>query len=324
MNNPLRRIDNEPLTLDGGFESTKLLEVNKDKDILNILGIKSKLNNFTQMRNKIVNQKISVINNSEVIDILNERTKNLTVFQIKRLTNEQVEEIYTINGEKVILSIEMDNEEKKISFMREYLIFNKESSEALRQIDKSIETFEKELKKDEDELNKVINEYGDVQTLIKNHLIDNINKSTDENIKNRNIKILDNFNDASTLNIIYEHYKNQKVLNTLHDYKIRAEGIYKNYVKTCKQLSIKSDITIFENLEMKFLPQKYHKYPNLFLFAIIRYFAYKKDDCNKYSDGIFLSQFIVNVQNLFCDKFKDSEEKQLFINSIMKVLDLFY
>jgi len=319
MNNPVQRINQ----LESGIEDIMLPENNKDKDIISILGMKSKLNDINQMRNKLIGQEHMVIDNDEVLNILEERIKNMTTFQIKNLSSKQIEDIYTINNEKIELVIEMDSEERKISFMRDFLLFKKNSSVALKQMDKSIETLETELKKGDEEFNKIINEYDDIQTLIKTRLVDAINNSTNEDMRKRNTQILDSFNDALTLNEIFEHYKTQKVLNTVHDYKMRSDSIYTKYVRTCKHLGIKSDITIFNNLEIKFLPEKYHKIPNLFLFSVIKYFAYKKN-CNKHIDGIFLSQFLVNVKNLFCDKFKDINEKQTFIESIMKVLDLFY
>jgi len=322
MNNPVQKINQLECGVDD-IMFTKNNEFGNDGKILKMLRIKSKLEEVTNMKNKINEQQNKFIDNEDVINILDERTKNITVFGIKRLTNKQIEEIYTINNEKVELLIETDSEERKISFMRDFLIFKKESSVALKQIDDSMEKLEKELKENEKQLNKIIEECGDINSLIKNRLINNINNSANENIKKRNTEILKNFNDALTLNIIFEHYRNQNILNTLHDYKMRSEAIYKNYVKTCKQLGIKSDITVFDGLE-KFLPEKYHTYPNLFLFSIIKYFAYKKNNCDKHIEGIFLSQFLVNVQNLFCDKFKDKGEKQIFIEAIMKVLDLFY
>ena len=295
-----------------------------NKDVLKVLNLRYKIDEMNKSKNKFISKQGEFVSDTEHLNHLCESIKGFTPDEIKRLPDEYIKNIFMVGEDEINIEAEFKNEKCKIEFMRDFLVFKKTSSDSIDSIDKAMEKLEIELKKDEEELDKTITDFSDVQTVIRGHLVNSINTASMEIVKNRYINALKYFDDALTLNIIFDHYKNQNTKNTIDDFRLRAGGIYKKFIKACKVLGIKSEIVVFSDLEVLFLPEKYHIYPNLFLFSIIKYFAYKKDDVDKKTDGVFLTQLIVNVQNLFVNKFKNADDRKLFIDSIMKVLDLFY
>jgi hypothetical protein len=272
----------------------------------------------------IMRQQTAIINDEKILDELDEKIKDLTPEVIKALPKEAIEQIYTIDGKPLELNIiDIKDEQRLYEFKKDFLVYKKESMNANKQIDEALEKFEKEMVENEAELNELIKSYGDLTHYIRQSLQEDYEKATVPEIKAKFEKMIIAFDDAITLNRIFENYNVLNPQNSLNDYKLRSDSLFKKYMGTIKNLGIRTDITAFNNLELRFLPEKYHEYPNLFLFLIIKYFAHKKDTASKASDGVFLSQLLVNVKTLFTNRFTDENQKQTFLESIEKVLDLF-
>ncbi len=289
-----------------------------------LLELKQHVNDIRKIKDEIIDKRVNVLNDDEISNHLDNVIENLSIEKIKSLTETEINLIYMIEDKPIELDIAMSDKTKSFEFKRDFLIYRKESSLALAEIDEALEKMNQEMVTNELELNTLLTEFGDLSTYIRQKLTNDYNSAITEDEKNKFSLMLKNFDDSLTLNVLFDHYSKYSVKNTISDYYTRAEGIYSNYLKTMKKLNIKNNLTHFENLEVKYLPEKYHKYPNLFLFAVIKYFAYKKNSVEKFTDGIFLTQFTVNLKKLYSDDFHNDEMKETFINSIQKVLDLFF
>lgn len=318
-------MENEKELLNNEVKTGKK-EVTLD-DAINILNAKSKIQDMIHIENNIKEQQLKVIDDEEVINKIQEKIRGMHVEMVKNLTPDKIKEIYTIDGNELELdSMAFKTEDQKISFQRDYLIYLKESSHALAEIDKATKQLDEEMKEYDKELEQIVAEFGDINKCIKSKLVQDIKNATDDVIRTKRIKMLESFNDGLDLNNIYKLYASLNIKNTLKDYfnKDTSAALYGKYLSVVKKLNIRTDITLFDNLEIKFLPEKYHKYPNLFLFAIIRYAAYRKDSATKYEDGVFIAQLMINVKSLFSGSFSNNEDKETFINNIEKILDIFY
>jgi len=289
-----------------------------------LLGMKQHVDDMRDMREEIIGKQVNVLNNDEMSDHLDRAISRLTVKQIKLLTPYDIDLIYTMNGEPIVLDIEMENDHRAFEFKRDFLIYKKESSIAVAQIDESLVMMESEMAKNESELNNLLTQFGDLSAFIRQKLVTDFDNADTEESKNKFKCSIESFDDALHLNTLFNHYTKFSTMNTIRDYSSHAERMYEKYMKTMKKLNIKIDLTRFDGLELKHLPEKYHQYPNLFLFAVIKYFAYRTDSATRLTDGIFLTQFTVYLKSLFSDNFTNIETKDVFIKSIQRVLDLFY
>lgn len=289
-----------------------------------LLNMKQHMNDMSDMKKEILDKRINVLNDDTMSEYLDSIVKKLSIDEIKKLTPHEIEDLYKINNEPIVLDIVLNSPMQVFEFKKDFLIYLKESSEALTQIDAVLKKIDEEMLVHEIELNKLLDEYGDLSTFIRNKMVNDFMNASTENEKNTFKQRLDIFDDALTLNILVDHYKKLSTANTIKDYFARSENIYAKYKKTMRLLGIKSDLVHFNDLEIKFLPKKYHKYPNLFLFSVIKYLAYKTDSAKRLTDGIFISQFTVNLKKLFTNNFNNTEERKIFINAIQTILDLFY
>jgi len=289
-----------------------------------LLNMKQHMNDMSDMKKEILDKRINVLNDDTMSEYLDSIVKKLSIDEIKKLTPHEIEDLYKINNEPIVLDIVLNSPMQVFEFKKDFLIYLKESSEALTQIDAVLKKIDEEMLVHEIELNKLLDEYGDLSTFIRNKMVNDFMNASTENEKNTFKQRLDIFDDALTLNILVDHYKKLSTANTIKDYFARSENIYAKYKKTMRLLGIKSDLVHFNDLEIKFLPKKYHKYPNLFLFSVFKYLAYKTDSAKRLTDGIFISQFTVNLKKLFTNNFNNTEERKIFINAIQTILDLFY
>lgn len=295
-------------------------------DAIKILNAKSKIQDMIAVEKNIKEQQLKVIKDEEIVDKLQDKIKDMHVEMIKNLSADKIKEIYTIDGNELDLDMVFKTDDQRTNFLKDYLIYLKESSQALAEIDKATIQLDNEMKEYDKELEQIISEFGDINKCIKTKLEKDIADAPDEIVKNKRIKMLQNYNDGFELNNIYKLYASLNIKNTIKDYfsKDTSAALYGKYLSVVKKLNIRTDITLFDNLEIKFLPEKYHKYPNLFLFSIIRYAAYRKDVANKHEDGVFLAQLMINIKYLFSDGFSSADDKSAFISNIEKTLDLFY
>lgn len=294
---------------------------------LKFLNMQNKIDEMTELKENIRKQERLVINNDDLSDKLDQKISDLTLDEVSKLTDSQIQEIFTIDGEIVDLSpsTNIDDEEKSLTFKKDFLIYKKTTMESFKEIDKTMDEFQKEIDQDFEEFQKTIDQYGDISTYLKEDIMKRYETATNDDVKNKYRLMLDNFDWAFNFDHIYEYHTRTSLKTPITDYERLADGVYDRYMKTLKRLKLKNvDLTIFDGIEEKYLPVKYHKYPNLFLFLVIRFYGYKKDTANASSDGVFLSQLHVNLKKLVRDKFLEEGQKEQFLLNIQRVLDLFY
>lgn len=252
--------------------------------------------------------------------------ENKTIEEIKNASDEEIMGLFkTEDGGVIELTIDINNPEEAIKFRRDFLIFMKESIEAQKVIDEETAKLEKEIAESQEEYNKLIEQFGDFETYVEEQLNSRLENATGEE-KERLIIVKKYYDEGTNLDELYEHYKTigpSVIQNTISDLKSisRAKRVYEKYKKQLIRLNIKTDLTDFDGLELQ-LDEKYHSYKNIFLFAVIKYIAYKKEVSSN-REGVFLSRLAENVRKLLADKFKDEARKEQFVASVSKVLDLF-
>ena len=279
------------------------------------------INVVKKLRKEMNKQRTGVLG-EEQSNRLSEKIAHLTPEDLKKMTDEEINELYKFEDGEIEVTLDFKDKSKETEFKRDYLIYLRETDIALKQIDEELDKLEAEMKEEEAKIKSLLSEFGDLSTFMRAKLQEEYDSSEGER-KEKIGKVIEAFDDSYTLNRVYDYYTKYSTSNTIDDYYRRADQVFNKFMKAIKKVGLKTDLTSFNNLEINFLDEKYHKYPNLFLFSVIKMFSYKRDTITR-EDGVFLSQLAVNLKSLYADSFKDSEKKELFKQSISKVLDLFY
>lgn len=292
-----------------------------------LFNVQRALSSIEQIQEDIRVKRSSVITDEDLLAHVQNRVAETTVDHIKEMTAEEING-YFVDASGGVIEIDLNFEgsaDREIEFKRDFMIFMRESIDAEKSINAEADKLKEELEKGDEEMKQLMSQYGSTSNYMRSQILFSIEHSTSDAQKERFQKILEAFDDAFDLTRVIENYNNQSLIhNTIGDMKHRAGAVYAKYMKTMKQLRIRGDVTVFNNLETKFLPEEYHAQPNMFIFAVIKFVAYRKiTPENAAAEAMFVSQFTENVRNFFAKGFESEEKAEQFKKNIMTVLDLF-
>lgn len=298
------------------------MSVDKELQTLSkTMGLLEKVDELNGVKDTYKKSRLEIIKSEEALDKIDNAMENYTKEQIAELTLEECNNLLCL--EDGDLGIKFDNEAEELKFKRGFLEYCKATHTLGIQIDKNLEELDQTIKENEDEFKSICDSVESVSLYFIEKIKEKINETEDEKQKEELTIVLKAYEDAIDFNRVYECYSKLSVKNVMRDYHYNSEDVYKKYQAYIKELGIKSEIVKFSGLEEKLLEEKYHKYPNLFLFLIIRMYAYKSTiTSNINDDRIFLTQLLLNVKSVFTDKVNE-EQRERMKNGMMKVLDLY-
>lgn len=284
------------------------------------LNLRERMTGLRNMKGKLGKSITSQVGDSAA-EGLAANLEGLTVDDIKEYTDEQIDALYvTKEGEVIDVDFSTENKQRVTEFKKDLVILLIESKNAQDEIDIALEKLDEEMKEFDTEFKKIMAEYSDVAEYMRSNLVKQIEKAEGES-KERLEAMLNSFDESYTLANVIDNYTNLNTRNTLEDYGKRADLSYKRYNRTIKQLGLTFDITTFQNLEKRYLSEKYHVKPNLFVFLIMKYGGHIRQP--ERVDGVFFSQLALNMKMLYNDTFGTEAKKKQFISSIETLLDLF-
>lgn len=168
-----------------------------------------------------------------------------------------------------------------------------------------------------------LEDYESTEKIIRARLNETIEQSDDSEKIKKAQEMLDCLDIPLGIQKIKEDIVKRNPDNVIKDYKSleRHRSIFIKYRRVAEeQLSITSNIAKYSGLEEKFLEEKYHKYPNLFVFIIQRAASYYRNP-SPTKEGTFLSQLVMKIQLLLRDP--NHEESQALLNAMRDILDVF-
>lgn len=102
----------------------------------------------------------------------------------------------------------------------------------------------------------------------------------------------------------------------------RSMVIYNNYLKVQQKLGSRYDLIKVNDLEVRFLPERYHESNNLFIIAVIKYISkLMKDGYYSSDDAFFVSQLTTNLFMLHLGTLPD-DYKEVLVKNIQEFLDI--
>jgi hypothetical protein len=303
---------------------------NENEDLnkmVKFMDIKSKIDTMNETRTKLKTQSLSVISDEDKLNALYSKVveKGINEKDIRTLTNEQITEIYTFDGELLNL-IHTENVDPKVEFefKRDFLAYEVGTKRAFEEMDAAEVKLAAELQEYEDEMKDVLENFGSLIAGLRAKLVSAIEKETDLVKKERLSHVLESLDDATNLTRIIECYEKLSPFNQIYNYKNSSQRIFNKFMEKLKVLKVKADLSVFSGLEPTYLPEKYHQYSDLFLFMVMQHISHIQDkNLKKESEGIFITQLVYNLNSLFKGNMIE-EEKTTFLGNIQKCLDLIY
>lgn len=298
-----------------------------DEDIrnMNLLKMHNTIIDYKKIGTELKENRIRLVSDDEINKYLDEVVSEYSVQDIRGLTMSQISKILTYEGTPIEFEIDLPPE-GKITFMKDFLVFIKESKESMEKMDSELSKLEEEIAESQEEFDKALREFNDMSSVIINRIKSLAENEEDVEQKKKYGDMLIAFDSSLNLTNVIEFAKSYKGLDTLTKYRdnIKAKKMHEKCKYNCRQLGSSVDLSTFVNIETKFLPKEYGIRQNMFIFTVMDMIAsWKKDDLTTLN-GLFLTQFIVNIKNLIHDNFNSEEEKSTFINAIVSVLNVRY
>lgn len=294
-------------------------------DAFKLLSMKSQINDLTALADKVKEQRAEMLGTEDDISFIDERLANLTVEDIKNMPDKLIADLCRDeNGEVVVGGL--DDTKADNEFRRDYLIFRKQTNDALGGIDEETAKLNEAFAEYEADMDKILKEADDMTGYLKKTLAERAEATEDERVAQRYRDMITTIDKALTLEDVIEYYSNSFNARTAITNVIapkKGKVTIKRYEKLISDLSCKTDFRRYGGIEPRFLPEEYHnKHEDAFMFSIINYIAswYKNEDNTL--NGLFLAQFSINLKNLIYNKFTNEEDKTTFVNAICKIVDL--
>lgn len=152
------------------------------------------------------------------------------------------------------------------------------------------------------------------------HLREDVEKETDVRRKKDLLHKIEVMESTMTLDFILQRISTiteQEMNSVMRQFFSQQEGSY--IIERCNAKSKRFGYEVgwykaFFNLEEKFLPEEYHVYNNLFLYAVMRFFGYA--DPYRKEDQAYVHALINSLTGVVYHKFTDDAVEKLIINLI--------
>lgn len=291
------------------------------KKVTEYLGLKDQVRSIEALR-KEMSEHHGTYAEGDTIAILTAIATDYTATQLKEMSDTEINQLFELEEGELALSLNFDTEQEETNFKRDLMQHLRTEAEMNANLDTEMAKIENLLESFEPEFEAITREFEDIGLYLRSQLaaelaLDETSPERKENLQS----MIDSFDDALTLDRIFNTLQQHSLTNVLHDYKHRDQQIYKRYKRVIKALGLDTDLTVFVDLEKKFLAEKYHTYPNLFLFIVIKHYAHLKT-MRRSADGMWMSRFTLNLKHFYGNRMNE-KDRAVFVSGIERILDLF-
>lgn len=298
-------------------------ELTSEEKALIGVNLHTQMKDLDKMKNIIEEQRTQFNDDLSFVD---ERIANMTVDEVKALSDAEITAIFTNEDGVCIIDDIGDTVKDTAEFRRDYLIWIKESGEALANISASTAEINNAIKEYEEDIKNIIGDTGrDMTAYVKNMLQSKYDKAETEENKKLYADMIKSVDSALNLDIVIDFYSNgyrarTAVVNLVSPK--TKEPTLRKYHEVMNRTGCKTDFRRFGGIE-KFLPEEYkEKRANSFMYAMINFIAFhhKHEDLKVF--GLFLAQFSINLKNLIYNGFCTEEDKETFVKSVCTIIDM--
>lgn len=270
---------------------------------------------------------------SDDFDVVLQRIKEREITKVI-LSNMSDEEITALlvneNNEPITMNVPMDSPKQEMDFKRDFLDMLINNDEYFTKIDAAVLELDGMTEEYNEEVREIFSEVnGDIASFVRKTLTEEQETAGVDSDKAKSIQsVLDAMDNAINLQPLVDLYSSLDPRNTVDDFLRRGTEYMDRFHANCKVNGVGIDLSRFGHVEATFIEDaRYHKYPNMLLFLVVKKYAKKKTFTRL--DNIFLTQLVVNLQTLLYDPKRGSvlsEEQTVkrdeLITNIKRALDL--
>jgi len=291
-----------------------------DREAIKFINIKNKFDEGIKAKEMIKAQSRAMLGDEEATDAIDAKLNSMTEDEIKALSDDDIDAIFSIGDEEVkLVNREIDRD---IDIKRDFLLFRKRAIDTFAYIDEETRKLNEDLAESREEFEKLTNEFDTMSDVIMNRLTERLETSEDEEEKTKIRKIMTEVDNAFSLDNIKKYLSNEvkrRSIYSIYGIEAKTRKVFNKYEKNIKYFGISENILKYGNIEKAFLPEEYTKRPNIFAVIFISFVADMKQDEHDKTQGVFISQFMVNLKDLCYGKM-NNEKKEKFINNIKEVV----
>lgn len=290
-----------------------------------IMQYKEEVKKITGMQDSI-NQYITHASNDADLDYVVKKIEDLgdnRASIVKCMTWEEVQELFSAeDGTKIVLNV-LGSDKEKCQFYKDFALYLVDSKAQQANIELTLAQFDAELAELTKELEEALGSVGDIPTMMETNMQAIIEDTSDPIKKKLAILGLKSMQDAWTLNTVVNHYNKIGLKNVMKEFTTKngQQRIADKFSVFLKKTGLHSTMVNFPSIESRYLEEKYHKYDNLFVFMICKYFGANASDSESMNNKLLITQLVTILTCLYADSLTP-ENKERVLQGVRNVLDL--
>lgn len=270
------------------------------------------------------NIKLQAHVEDDVISYIEEATKNISVEEIQKMNSETFDAKFSFNGEKIRFGKERD-----FAFTRDLVAYFKMTEESLKEIDEAKKGLDETFKESQDEMTKLLEEFGSMSAIVRSKMVDDLDKASNEETKLKIKEMLEYYDDAPSLSKFIKWAENEdnEMIFKMYTDQDSVSAITRRFFENTPQLKLPIDgknIHKCQHFERIVLGEKYEKMNNLFLFLWMRYSSNIINNNKRLQPMQRLYAVRIALllkQTLGFEPLCSEEEETTFIKSVKELLD---
>lgn len=250
---------------------------------------------------------------------------DLSSDEIKKMTKEEFDARFVIDGE--VLRFDSDGNDNEVyERTKDSIIYFKEMDEAHANLDKLIAEMEEECEKSDKEMKQIFDEYGSYDKILRNVLLDSIEKTGDDRAKKKKIKMLEWLDDALYLTKLEDWVfeDGDAVWKELYGNDSDSNLVIRRFNSKAEKIKLPINIEnlhMLAGFEQKFLNDDFKNVYNLFLLIMVRYVSLLSVDKYHQAERVYAIRIFIYLKHLMADvPMFTEEDKKTFIDSIERIL----
>jgi hypothetical protein len=288
------------------------------------LNLKNQKRRAEEALDYMKNQRNDFFDSGEDFDALGECLLKYTEADLKGMNLEQ---LLVIREEMEQLGFTMNrpagSDMSDEEYLKDMMIYFRSMIESENKLNEMIDKFDEEILKINDELEGIMQDYGNSVIHLMREEITNNSKFKETKMGELYESIMQSFDASFDLQPVLNVARELNPANTVEDYKRNKEKVYKQYLSVIKRLNVKHNLNQFNNVQALVTDKKYEGFEDFLIFVLMKFIAKRGQslDFSKKIDGVFASQLCTNMYLLSSNaddeviqgKFKDACKELLEI-----------
>ena len=272
------------------------------------------------------NQRNNFFDGEEDFDALAECFSKYDEKDIKKM---DLDQLLVIRGEMEEVGFELNrptgSNMSDEEYLKDMILYFKSMIDSENELNTLIDKFDVGIAKVTEELEGVLQDYGNSVIRLMREEISNNPNFKESKMGALYEEIMKSFDSSFDLKPVLDVARELNPANTINDYKVNKDKVYKQYLSVIKRLNVKHDLTQFNNIQSLVTDKEYgEEYDGFLIFVLMKFIAKRGQsiDFSKKVDGVFASQLCTNMY-LLSSNSEDEVIQSKFKESCRELLEIY-